>query len=1815
MRINRTLALLLACLVSSVEKVEASRISVDGEFVQIIDDKSAGGGYAHRIECVETGIRGGTLNVYYNGLDATAASYIDILQVEGSGDLVLEGTSTNTLQLFRLADGAVNDFQGKLTICNYSAAWDGAGRYDNVVILETGAMDMKGNVSLDAAGYCAEDCFFVVALGVGGDVSLRGLDAPEYIAPAAYLYSGTLKTGTTSMEHSSGLSFYVTPESHTLTIDTSGNHSFYGDVLGPLTVVKKGTGTQGFIGELDSGCSFHVLAGVMNLTADAELAAVEVNNATLNYTGNLAVQNLTMASGELTVSGNLSTGEASFTGANLLSAHAVAVSWMLQINDINRQTALLTFSDSSAVALQSLDVIYSREDMLRGWYCLVENSAGLQVNQVLANGDDMLTEFRGGDMWVYVADGWRTLPRAESANLVWLPESGDWADGKGHVEMSWDGPEINSNFQVGDDVFFTHGAEVNLVGELLPGRIEVNNDRGVVSLTGTGCISGAAELEKSGSGELVIATANDYTGGTTLTGGTLTTQHSCALGSGGISLCGGVLNLSGCAVENDISVQGDVAVVGGIQYQGRLELVAGSLSGDSLHLEKPAQLNGGIVDVALTGAGGITVQGEVKLRKSSSYTGNTIVSSGCLTIEHARALGESVVVMQGGQLDMGYQAASNSIQVRGDAVISHAGNYTGNIDLQSGCLRLDAAGQAELSCSGNAVLRSDEVLYLSRPISNSGTLSLEGIFDLTGLAVSQNAELIDVFGNVGGNSGFQRDSGTSIELMSGSGSITGSATFLLRGDEIVLDAYGRCEIGAGVHYGLYHVDSGHRVSVSAIRAMAGNALQSITMSGGLLLADEGARVMASGGEILLTSGELSGSCSDCSLTATGGVLNVSFSGENQVSGGAGVQLGGVISNAGNLTLLGEFDASALPLQEEVATRVGGSSPASGYAQTSAYSLQVVSGGSVSAGAVMLHGEHRLILGADGYAASGGVVDYSAFLLTGSDTARYSELYQPELECIEMDGGTLVVDADTDAVIATAGTVILENGSLGGNIGGSTCVRVTGTGALIGANTHSGGTVIENASLTISSAAALGCGSFSISGNSSLHVDGFTLELLNPIENSGHLNLSGCVDVTALAQYQEATMVDAYGNTGGTSGFMHDAGCEVNLLTDGTLDADDAIILLHGQSVTPDISGYASLPGMLHTDVYTITGEHCVSVSAIEAAAGKGIPEIRMDSGTLVVDKSVNALQVSGGLVQVQSAWVEGSIGGDAQVEIQGDAVLCSANSYSGGTTIATGSLLVQHAQALGSGKVHLGSKGRGTAPLLDLNNLAVANHLELVGCSELRGLEKFSGSITMQEGAETTIQKGEVLNLSAGQTLTLAPGGNTIHGHVNLDGGTIVITGGALTLNGVANFSKPTTLDLSHWDASSGGVVVLDFPSAYDEELLDIVLPDGLAEGNVHFDPQTGSLVVDMGTGSSGEGYAPGASMAAQLTRNQRAAYEALRRIEPEDTSGELANLAETVAVSTDADAMRELMDRVNGAGYTSLLNGVVDDALSYLEQLRAAAGTAQRLSGARSTAVAIHAYNHTGSVSGAPGYDYSSWGGRLMVEHQVEKSMCLGVALGNGTASITPDGDEAYTDAITHLDAYALYAEAGWRFLFSAGVGMHEFSMARRLQDGTTAEVESVSGSSVNFGVQVSRVISLNERSVLQPYLSFLSTSAKVDSFHESGSTASLYADEQSATLTEVSLGLRYETKCCGALLLGVHGALTATMGDTESELELHFADAPAQLFRVYGAEREVIGYRFGVSLSLPLSEDCLLHSSITGRMQNHTQMLDSQLGIVLYF
>src|SRR4029077_11070727 len=79
---------------------------------------------------------------------------------------------------------------------------------------------------------------------------------------------------------------------------------------------------------------------------------------------------------------------------------------------------------------------------------------------------------------------------------------------------------------------------------------------------GTGVNAGNWALSKTGAGTLVLGATNTYSGGTTVTGGTLSISSDANLGNGGIVALGdgtGITFTAGGTYSHDITVAGDPA--------------------------------------------------------------------------------------------------------------------------------------------------------------------------------------------------------------------------------------------------------------------------------------------------------------------------------------------------------------------------------------------------------------------------------------------------------------------------------------------------------------------------------------------------------------------------------------------------------------------------------------------------------------------------------------------------------------------------------------------------------------------------------------------------------------------------------------------------------------------------------------------------------------------------------------------------------------------------------------------------------------------------------------------------------------------------------------------------------------------------------------------------------------------------------------------------------------------------------------------------------------------------------------------------------
>ncbi|ECD5504492.1 autotransporter outer membrane beta-barrel domain-containing protein [Salmonella enterica subsp. enterica serovar Enteritidis] len=115
-------------------------------------------------------------------------------------------------------------------------------------------------------------------------------------------------------------------------------------------------------------------------------------------------------------------------------------------------------------------------------------------------------------------------------------------------------------------------------------------------------VTGEGQIVKSGSDELIVTGDNTYSGGTTISGGTLTADHADSLGTGAVANSG-VLQVGEGELENTLSGSGSLVK---------------------------------------TGTGELTLSGD------NTYSGGTTITGGTLTADHADSLGSGDIDNSGG---------------------------------------------------------------------------------------------------------------------------------------------------------------------------------------------------------------------------------------------------------------------------------------------------------------------------------------------------------------------------------------------------------------------------------------------------------------------------------------------------------------------------------------------------------------------------------------------------------------------------------------------------------------------------------------------------------------------------------------------------------------------------------------------------------------------------------------------------------------------------------------------------------------------------------------------------------------------------------------------------------------------------------------------------------------------------------------------------------------------------------------------------------------------------------------------------------------
>nr|WP_275540035.1 autotransporter-associated beta strand repeat-containing protein [Salmonella enterica] len=335
-------------------------------------------------------------------------------------------------------------------------------------------------------------------------------------------------------------------------------------------------------------------------------------------------------------------------------------------------------------------------------------------------------------------------------------------------------------------------------------------------------ISGSGQVVKSGDKTLTLSGANSYTGGTTISGGTLVVSNVEALGSGDVTDNATLELNTGGTFDNVISGSGQVVksgdemltLSGANSYTGGTTISGGTLvvsnvealgSGDVTDNATLELNTGGDFDNAISGSGQVVKSGDdaLTLSGNNSYTGGTLISDGTLVASNVEALGSGDVTNDavlelntGGDFD---NAISGSGQVvkSGDKTLtlSGANSYTGGTTISGGTLvasNVEALGSGDITDNATLELNTggdfDNAISGSGQVVKSGdeTLTLSGTNTYTGGTTISGGTLIATHVNALGTGAIDNRASLLLDA-SGQFAVT----------DLTTESGGNTEIGAG----------------------------------------------------------------------------------------------------------------------------------------------------------------------------------------------------------------------------------------------------------------------------------------------------------------------------------------------------------------------------------------------------------------------------------------------------------------------------------------------------------------------------------------------------------------------------------------------------------------------------------------------------------------------------------------------------------------------------------------------------------------------------------------------------------------------------------------------------------------------------------------------------------------------------------------------------------------------------------------------------------------------------------------------------------
>ena len=1160
-----------------------------------------------------------------------------------------------------------------------------------------------------------------------------------------------------------------------------------------------------------SGASVATLSGAGTVALGGQ--TLTISNGSTTFAGILADGGiLGGAGGSLTIAAGTQTltGINSFTGATVVTTGAtLALSGIGAIAASSGVYANGAFDISGTTSGASITTLSGAGTVALGGQTLMISNASTTFAGILADGG--IHGGAGGSLTI--AAGTQTLTGINSFTGATVVTTGATLalSGIGAIAAS-SGVASNGTLDISGTTSGTSittlsgGGTVALGGQTLMISNASTTFAGV--LADGGIQGGAGGSLNIAAGTQTLSGANTYSGGTIVTSGTIGVQNSASLGSGALALHDGttlVLDGNGLNLANAIHVAGDPTFTVNAGNTNTISgvIADGATPGDVVK-------NGGgtlILTAANTYTGATTIAaGTLLVNGTQTGTGATTVGSGA-TLGGSGTLGGAVVVQSGGILSPGGTAFGNSVgtltmgslTLNAGAVLNYelgqagtAGGAYNDLIVVNGNLTL--GGTLNVSQSAGGTFGAG----LYRLINYTGTLTNNGLALGTGLSSATNniqtalAGQVNLVNSSGGqsltwwNGGGTPNSGTIVggsgvwSLAPGStawsnanGSLSGPGTSSASPYPIFAGTAGVVTVddsaGQVTASGMQFAVSGYSVIGGAIALAAGadsfrvgdgtatgagytaTIAASMTGTGQVYKDDLGTLILTGtntySGGTQIVNGTLQVS-SDANLGAAGGALtiaggtlattasfssarNVTLGGNNgtiNVAAGTTLGLSGVLSGAGGGVIVGGLGTLQL---SNVNTYTGPTNILSG-------TLALSGTGSI--------------------AASSGVYANGVFDISGT-TSGASVATLSGAGTVALGGQTLTISN-----ASTTFSGVLTDGGIHGGTGGSLTIAA-GTQTLTGINSFTGATVITTgATLALSGTGAIAASS-GVASNGTLDISGTTSGTsITTLSGAGTVALGGQTLTISNASTTFSGVLADGGIQGGAGGSLNIAA--------GTQTLSGANTYSGGTTVTSGTIGVQN-----------------------SASLGSGALALH-DGTTLVLDGNglnlANAIHVAGDPTftvnagntnTISGVIADGATPGDVVKNGGGTLILTAANTYTGATTIAAGTLVLS-----GGGSI-AASSGVASNGTLDISGTTSGASITTLSGAGTVALGGQSLTITNASTTFAGILADGGINAGTGGSLTIAAGTQTLTGINTYTGGTVINTGATLALSGTGGIA------------------------------------------------------------------------------------------------------------------------------------------------------------------------------------------------------------------------------------------------------------------------------------------------------------------------------------------------------------------------------------------------------------------------------------------